>query len=166
MAAILMILSKISYFSFSENKGILKKELWRQNFCLWRHLQTFITWLKLCYRCGHVTKVWQHFYERSYYNLNFVRIWREQPFFEREVLLVQVQQFGTGTRCGLEILHQCGKKVKTTNVKVLGANSYVCRSYRGKIVWEHLFAFPILNRVNGFFSFKFHDRGARLDDLK
>ena len=32
----------------------------------------------------------------------------------------------------LEILHQCGKRVKTKSQKVLGANSYVCRSYRGK----------------------------------
>ena len=32
----------------------------------------------------------------------------------------------------LNILHQCGKKVKTTSQKVLGANSNVCRSYRGK----------------------------------
>ena len=31
----------------------------------------------------------------------------------------------------LEILHQCGKRVKTKSQKVLGANSYVCRSY-----WE------------------------------
>ena len=33
---------------------------------------------------------------------------------------------------GLEILHQCGKRVKTKSQKVLGANSYVCRSYRRK----------------------------------
>ena len=33
---------------------------------------------------------------------------------------------------GIEILHQCGKRVKTKSHKVLGANFYVCRSYRGK----------------------------------
>ena len=32
----------------------------------------------------------------------------------------------------VEILHQCGKKVKTKSQKVLGANSYVFRSYRGE----------------------------------
>ena len=32
----------------------------------------------------------------------------------------------------LEILHKCGKKVKTKSQKVLGASSYVCRSYRRK----------------------------------
>ena len=90
----------------------------------------------------------------------------KKNLFFREVLLAQVQWFGTGTRCGLETLHQRGKKVKTTNQKGFGANSYVCRSYRGKSVWEHLFASPILNRANGFFSFKFHDKGAHLDDLK
>ena len=45
---------------------------------------------------------------------------------------VQVQKFGTGTRYKLEILHQCGKKVKSKSQKVCGANSYVCRSYREK----------------------------------
>ena len=34
----------------------------------------------------------------------------------------------------LEILHQFGKRVKTKSQKVLVANSYVCRSYRGKTV--------------------------------
>ena len=32
----------------------------------------------------------------------------------------------------LEILHKCGKKIKTKIQKVLGADSYVYRSYRGK----------------------------------
>ena len=32
----------------------------------------------------------------------------------------------------LEILHHCGKRVKTKSLKVLGANFYVCRSYREK----------------------------------
>ena len=82
------------------------------------------------------------------------------------MLLVQVQQFETGTRYDLEILHQCGKKVKTKSQKNFGNNSNVCRSYSGKAVWEHLFPSHTLNRVTGFFSFKFHDIGARLDDLK
>ena len=46
----------------------------------------------------------------------------------------------------LEILHQSIKRVKT---KVLGANSYVCRSYRGKTgrdAFLHPLP-PILNRV-------------------
>ena len=32
----------------------------------------------------------------------------------------------------LEILHQCGEKVKTNSKKVFGVNSYICRSYREK----------------------------------
>ena len=32
----------------------------------------------------------------------------------------------------LEILHQCGKRVKTKSQKVLGASFYVYKSYRGK----------------------------------
>ena len=48
------------------------------------------------------------------------------------VVLVQVQQFGTGTRYELWILHHCGKRVKTKNQKFLWVSSYVCRSYRRK----------------------------------
>ena len=33
---------------------------------------------------------------------------------------------------GFQILHQRWKRVKTKSQKVLGANSYVCRSYKGK----------------------------------
>ena len=36
---------------------------------------------------------------------------------------------------GLKILRHCGKRVKTKSQKVLEANSYVCRSYRGKTGW-------------------------------
>ena len=39
---------------------------------------------------------------------------------------------GIHIRYGLEILHQFGKRIKTKSQKVCGANSYVCRSYRGK----------------------------------
>ena len=43
------------------------------------------------------------------------------------MLLIEVQEFGTGTRYGLEILHQFGKSVKTKSQKVLEANSNVCK---------------------------------------
>ena len=46
------------------------------------------------------------------------------------VVSIQVQYFGTGTRYKLEILHQCCKRVITKSQKVLGVNSYACRSYR------------------------------------
>ena len=63
--------------------------------------------------------------------------------------MVQVQQFGTGTCYKLEVLHQCGKRVKTKSQKDLGANSYVCRSYRGKTGSGRGFLPPppVLNRV-------------------
>ena len=38
----------------------------------------------------------------------------------------------TVTRYDLETLHHCGKMTKTKNQKVLGANCYVCKNYRGK----------------------------------
>ena len=37
-----------------------------------------------------------------------------------------------GLALGSEISHQCGKRVKTKSQKVFAANSYICRSYRGK----------------------------------
>ena len=36
------------------------------------------------------------------------------------MLLVRVQQFGTGIKNDLEVLHQCSKRVKTKSQKVLG----------------------------------------------
>ena len=63
--------------------------------------------------------------------------------------MVQVEQFGTGTRHELEILQQCGKSVRTKSLKVLGSNCYVCRSYRGKSGRRAFLAPPppILNRL-------------------
>ena len=58
------------------------------------------------------------------------------------MILVQVQWFRTGTRYKLEVLHQCKKRVKTKIQKVLGANSYVCRSYRGKTSRGDIFGLP------------------------
>ena len=48
------------------------------------------------------------------------------------VVLVQVQQFGIGSGYELEILHQCGKRFNIKSQKTLGANSNICRNYRGK----------------------------------
>ena len=46
--------------------------------------------------------------------------------------MVQVQKFGTGTRYNLEILQKCDRRVEIKSEKVLEANSYVFRSYKGK----------------------------------
>ena len=65
--------------------------------------------------------------------------------------MVQVPNFGDGTRYELEILHQCGKRVKSKCRKVLGTSSYVCRSYRGKTVRGGFLSYPLpspLNRVD------------------
>ena len=58
--------------------------------------------------------------------------------------------FGTGTRYKLEILHQSVRGIEAKSQKVLGANTYVCRSYRGKTGRVVFLASlpPILNRVN------------------
>ena len=62
------------------------------------------------------------------------------------MVLVQVS---TGTRYKLEILHQSVKRVKNKSQKFLEANSYICRSYRGRTGREaFLTSPPILNRVN------------------
>ena len=39
---------------------------------------------------------------------------------------------GLALGSNLEILHQCGKRVKTKSETVFKANSYVCRNYRRK----------------------------------
>ena len=48
------------------------------------------------------------------------------------MLLVEVQKFNTGTKCGIGILHQRNKKAKTKSQKALGANFNVFRSDREK----------------------------------
>ena len=84
---------------------------------------------------------------RSYHNLSFIRIWPEKPFFLRgSVGWSSIIQ--TGTWYGLEILHQCDERVKTKSQKILGAKSYVCRSYRAKTGKGWMGLPPILNRVN------------------
>ena len=65
-----------------------------------------------------------HFFERSYHNLNFIRIWPEKTTFLRGAL-GSSSMIVTWTMHGLEILNQCDKKVKTKSQKVLRANSYV-----------------------------------------
>ena len=56
--------------------------------------------------------------------------------------MVQAQQLEIGTRYGLEILHQCGGRVKTKTQKISEANFYVCRETTGRRGLP-----PILNRV-------------------
>ena len=60
--------------------------------------------------------------------------------------LDQKKHFRADTRHGLEILHHCGKRVKTKSRKNFGANSYICRSFRTKTGRGH-FCFQILKRV-------------------
>ena len=50
------------------------------------------------------------------------------------MLFVQVWSFGNGTRYGFE------KMIKTKSQKGLGVNSYICRSFRGKLM------VPVQNR--------------------
>ena len=47
---------------------------------------------------------------------------RKTDFF-RGMVLVQVQELGTGTRYSLEILQQCDIRVRTKSQNVLGDNS-------------------------------------------
>lgn len=49
----------------------------------------------------------------------------------------------TDTWYETETLHQCRKRVKSKCQEVLGANSNVCRSYRGKLV-SGLFGLKVL----------------------
>ena len=69
-----MLSEKLATLGLLERKGILKQRLLRHKFCPWHHQQNVITCYKLYCRCNPV-KFWyfQHFYERSCYNLIFVR---------------------------------------------------------------------------------------------
>ena len=53
------------------------------------------------------------------------------------VVLVQVQLFGTGTRCVIDILHKSGKMVKTKSQTVLGTSSYFVEVTGEKLVGGH-----------------------------
>ena len=44
-------------------------------------------------------------------------------------------------------LHKCGKKLETKSQNLSGANSWVCRGYRGKTGRGSLLTPPILNRI-------------------
>ena len=65
-----------------------------------------------------------YFYDRSYHNLNFIRLLPEKIIFLRGTLGSSSTTWST-TRYGFLVLRQCGKKVAIENQKVLRANSYV-----------------------------------------
>ena len=117
----------------------MKERLWRHNFCQWRHLQN------LSLASNHIADIvmWpkitkssiSNFYERRRHNFyNSLRILPEKPFF-LEVVLVQVKQFVTGTRYGLEILQKCDKRIETKNQKVLRTDSYIFSEATGSGVF-------------------------------
>ena len=55
------------------------------------------------------------------------------------MLLVQVQQVGTGTSYGLEILHQCNKRVKAKSQKIWGLIPTFVEVTGEKLVGEAFF---------------------------
>ena len=70
--------------------------------------------------------------------------------------MIQAQKLGNGIRYKLEILHLCGERAKTKSQGVLGANSYICRSYRGKTGRGPFYPPPILNKVKQCCRFRYH----------
>ena len=54
-----------------------------------------------------------------------------------------LKYFVNHIRYKLELLHQCGKKLKTKSQKVLWTNSYVCRRYSGNTGSEEKFLSPL-----------------------
>ena len=118
MVTILMISAKMATL------GLLKIRIfWNKGYDIiisWRHPQIFITWFKFYYRCGHVTKVWQlyHFYEKSYHNLDFIRIWLEKPFFFEGWSWFKFNNFGLALDTNLEFYTSVAKvlKLKVKNI--------------------------------------------------
>ena len=103
---------------------------WYNNFNQWYHQQNFIKELKLYSRCGHVTKfcLIYHFYERSYHNWKFLRIWPKKLIFLRgglgtsSIIWTYYHTRYGPTILGMasygpEILQLCGKKIQTKSQK-------------------------------------------------
>ena len=104
------------------------------------------SWMDLSRESNYIVDavMWPKFSNSSISMRDVIKFGQKNQLF-LGVVLVQVQfKFGTSTRYGLEILHQCGKRVKIKSQKFSGANSYVCRSCRGKTGSESLFEPPSL----------------------
>ena len=71
----------------------------------------------------------QHFYERSYHDLNVLKIWLEKPFFWGGWSWFKFNNLELSLGITLKFYTSVAKNLK---LKVLGTNFYVCRSYRGK----------------------------------
>ena len=56
---------------------------------------------------------------------NFIMIWQKK--FLEGCSWFKFNNLGLVLGMAFEILHKCGKRVKTKSQKVLGANFYVCR---------------------------------------
>ena len=63
-------------------------------------------------------------YYKVLYGFGIIKIWLEKPVFLR-------------ARHGLEILRKCDKSAEIKSHSVLGTNSYICSSYRGKTEKSH-----------------------------
>ena len=70
---------------------------------------------------------------------------------------------GLALGTNLKFCNQCGKRVKTKSGNILGTNSYVCRSYRGKTGKGYLFA---LNRNKLAEAIKYLDSANSYFDLQ
>ena len=71
----------------------------------------------------------QHFYERSYHDLNVLKIWLEKPLFWGGWSWFKFNNLELSLGITLKFYTSVAKNLKR---KVLGTNFYVCRSYRGK----------------------------------
>ena len=70
-------------------------------------------WLKLYFRCDHITKV--HFYKRSYHSFNFMGTWPEKHFLEGWSCL---KVDNLETVLAMALIQHFGKRVKIKLQKV------------------------------------------------
>ena len=108
--------------------------------------------MTLSTRFYHVIKVWSlhNFYERNYHNLNVIRIWPKNTFFEGWSWF-KFNNLGLPLSMALALTPALTlTPVKTKSQKVLWANFYVSRSYRGTTGWGIFLTLPplIRKRVN------------------
>ena len=138
MVTIFMVSAKMATL------GLLKiKVFWNKlrchNFCSWGQQKHFITRLRLHWRCGYNCSI-------SMITISY-GFDQENPFFERWSWF-KLNNLGLALAMTFKFYTSVAIGLKLTVRKFLEANSFVCRSYRGKTGRGSFSPHPELNRVN------------------
>ena len=98
-----------------------------------------IIWLKLYFDvAGYVTKFW-YFYERNYYNFNFIRTWPEKPFFFERRSWFKFNNLGLAVVMTLKYYASVAKGFQLKLKKFWGLIATFVEITGGKVVEGNLF---------------------------